>query len=171
LIRYAYNAFGKPGLSPDLGGRLEFNLSHSDGLAVIAIASDSAVGVDLECIRAKSDLAEIARRFYSAAEAEQLNALPGHVRAEAFTRCWTMKEACLKACGGGLAIPLDRVAVPVTAASAPGPVDVRVAANDVVPAARWSVYSLHPGPGFVGALAIQGSCWRLSQWRWTARPD
>src|SRR2546429_8078089 len=87
-IRFAYNAFGKPDLSPEFGNRLKFNLSHSAGLALIAIATASNVGVDLEYIRAQSDYADIARRFFSAAEVDYLIALPSRLYAEPFfTRC------------------------------------------------------------------------------------
>src|SRR6266516_54835 len=92
-ISFVYNAFGKPDLSPEFGNRLKFNLSHSAGLALIAIATASNVGVDLEYIRAQSDYADLARRFFSAAEVEYLNALPNHLYAETFFSCWTKKEA------------------------------------------------------------------------------
>jgi len=96
-IRFAYNAFGEPDLSAEFGNRLKFNLSHSAGLALIAIATTSNVGVDLEYIRAQSDYADIARRFFSPAEADYLMALPSHLYAEALFSCWTKKEAYLKA--------------------------------------------------------------------------
>jgi 4'-phosphopantetheinyl transferase len=74
-VRFGYNAFGKPDLSPELG-RLKFSLSHSADLALIAIAADAEIGVDLELIREQSDWAEIARCFFSAAERDRLNRLP-----------------------------------------------------------------------------------------------
>lgn len=159
-INYVYNAFGKPDLSPEFGSRLRFNLSHSAGLALIAIAADSNVGVDLECLRAQPDYAAIARRFFSAAEADQLTALPSHLFAEAFIGCWTKKEAYLKARGDGLAGPLDGFTVPLSTDPAHGPIDLYVASK------RWSFYTLQPAPGYVGALAIEGSGWRLSQRQW-----
>jgi 4'-phosphopantetheinyl transferase len=155
-IRYRYNAFGKPDLAHEFGGRIRFNLSHAGGLALIAIAAESDVGVDLEFVETRADYQTIARSFFSAAEADPLGALAVDRRAEAFLGCWTKKEACLKACGAGLAIPLDRVVVPVDPAR--DPVDVHVRAYDLVPATRWSVYTLRPAPGYVGALAIGGGC-------------
>src|SRR5437867_2648361 len=88
-LRFICNEFGKPDLSPEFGNRLKFNLSHSAGLALIAIATTSNLGVDLEYIRAQSDYADIARRFFSAAEVDCLIALPSHLYAEAFFSCWT----------------------------------------------------------------------------------
>jgi 4'-phosphopantetheinyl transferase len=165
-LSYAYNAFGKPDLSPEFGGRLKFNLSHSGGLGLIAITADSDVGIDLEHIRAQSDFADIARRFFSAAEADYLSALPSHLCTEAFFNVWTKKEAYLKASGEGLAIPLDGFSVPLTADSVESPVDLYVASNDIGPAKRWSLYTLQPAPGYIGALAIEGTGWRLSQRPW-----
>jgi 4'-phosphopantetheinyl transferase len=165
-IGFVYNAFGKPDLSPAFGSRLKFNLSHSAGLALIAIATASDVGVDLEHIRAQSDCADIARRFFSAAEVDYLSALPSHLYAEAFFSCWTKKEAYLKACGEGLATPLNSFSVPLTGDPAHTPVDLCVGSNDFVPARRWSLYTLRPARGYAGALAIEGSGWRLSQWQW-----
>jgi 4'-phosphopantetheinyl transferase len=165
-VRFVSNPFGKPALNPEFGGRLEFNLSHSADLALIAIAADADVGVDLECIRAQPDYAEIARRFFSKAEVDQLNELPSHLHAQAFFSCWTKKEAYVKARGEGLTIPLTSFSVPLTTDPAHAPVDLAGALNDGAPARQWSLYTLQPAPGYVGALAIEGSDWRLSQWQW-----
>ena len=165
-IRFVYNAFGKPDVSPKSSKRLTLNLSHSAGLALIAIARASNVGVDLEYIRARSDYADIARHFFSASEVDYLTALPNRLYAEAFFSCWTKKEAYLKACGEGLAIPLNSFSVPLTTDPAHTPADLYVASKDIAPAKHWSLYTLRPAPGYAGALAIEGSGWRLSQWQW-----
>ncbi len=167
-IGYVCNAFGKPDLSPESGSRLRFNLSHSAGLALIAIATDANVGVDLEYIQAQSDYAEIAQHFFSADEVDRLSGIPSHLYAEAFISCWTKKEAYVKACGDGLAIPFSSFSVP------PGtdPVqDFCVASNDIASARCWSFHTLQPAAGYVGALAIEGSGWRLSQWQWQCSGD
>jgi 4'-phosphopantetheinyl transferase len=150
-ISYVYNAFGKPDLSPEFGSELRFNLSHSDDLALIAIGARADLGIDVEHIRPQPDYADIARHLFPAAEADQLNRLPRHLHAEAFLSCWTKKEAYLKACGRGLATLPDSFSVPV-------------------PVTRWSFYTLQPTPGYIGALAIEGSGWRLRQWQWQPSP-
>src|SRR5262245_157370 len=165
-IRYDYGVFGKPELCPTFGGGIQFSLSHADGLALIAIAAGSKVGVDLEGIQSQVDYMAIARQFFSTSETEELSALPSRSYAEAFISCWTKKEACLKACGGGLAIPLNRLAVPLQTDPAEDPIDVHVAAHDVIPETRCSVYTLRPAPCYVGALAIEGSGFRLAQRQW-----
>ena len=97
---------------------------------------------------------------------DYLIALPSHLYAEAFFSCWTKKEAYLKACGEGLAIPLNSFSVPLTTHPMDTPVDLYVASKDQVPATRWSLYTLRPAPGYAGALAIDGTGWRLRQWQW-----
>jgi 4'-phosphopantetheinyl transferase len=167
-VRYVRNPCGKPDLDPGLGGRLKFNLSHSAGLALIAVTAGSEVGVDLEWIRAQSDYAEIARCFFSTVEADQLSTVPDDRYAAAFVGCWTKKEAVLKAYGRGLTVPLNSFAVPLTTDPAPGPADLDVGWHDVVQGARWSIHTLRPAPGYVGALAIESGDWRLSQRPWPA---
>jgi 4'-phosphopantetheinyl transferase len=142
-LRFLYNEYGKPELGPEFGGRLKFNLSHSADRALIAIAADADIGVDLEYMRGETDYAAIAGCFFSAAESEHLNKVPSHLYAQAFFSCWTKHEAYVKARGEGLAIPLP----------------------DLHPT-RWSLHTLQPAPGYIGALAIEGTGWRLSQWHW-----
>jgi 4'-phosphopantetheinyl transferase len=148
-IRFVYNAFGKPAVSGEFGSRITFNLSHSAGLVLVAVAAAAEIGVDVEYIRARSDDADIARYFFSAAEVDYLTAVPRHLYAEAFFSCWTKKEAYLKACGEGLTVPLNSFSVCPT----------------TDPAERWSLYTLRPAPGYAGALAVEGRGWRLSQFR------
>ena len=155
-VHFVRNALGKPELGPGFGRRLKFNLSHSADLAAIAVAH-ADVGVDVESIRSQPELAEIARSHFSAAEVEQLNRLPSHLRAEAFFRCWTRKEAQVKARGEGLD------ALPLTTDPVRAPRDPHGASADIGPERRWSLHALQPAPGYVGALAIEGSGWRLTE--------
>jgi len=148
-IRFVRNALGKPELHPDFGGSVRFNLSHSGDLALIAIARDADVGVDVERIerRGASNHADVARCFFSAPEVDALSRVPTHLYAEAFFNCWTMKEAYVKACGEGLSIPLTSFTVPI--ATDPAPVPVRCG--------DWSLVSFQPAAGYVGALAVSGT--------------
>lgn len=139
---------GKPGLRPGSGGRLRFNLSHSDDLAAVAVA-DADVGVDVERVRALPDQDEIARCIFPAAEVEMWNRLPDRLRVHAFFRCWTAREAHAKARGEGLATT-----------PAAGPADA--------PPGRWSLHILHPPGDHVGTLVIHGSDRRLVERRWPA---
>ncbi len=96
---------GKPRLAaaPE---RLSFNLSHSGGLALIAIAAGGAsVGVDVERVKPRRDLPRLARRWLPAADAEAVAGAPEAERERAFYAAWTRHEARVKCVGTGLAGP------------------------------------------------------------------
>jgi len=147
-IRFVRRGSGASALGPEWGDRLRFSLADSGELALVVVALDADVGVDVERVRAHRDWAEIARGYFSAAERERLQSLPNHRRAVAFVRCWTRDEAFRKALGDGLA-----------GSSATG-------SGDVAETRTWSIHTLRPAPGYIGALAIEGSGSRLRYRRW-----
>jgi 4'-phosphopantetheinyl transferase len=102
--RFVYGPYGKPRLE---GSEIRFNVSHSHGLGMIAIAQGREVGCDIERIEQKFADEQIPERFFSPAEVAALRALPEPEQCEAFFRCWTRKEAFIKACGMGVSLPLD----------------------------------------------------------------
>jgi len=149
-LTFAYGPFGKPTLVPRSdGARLEFNLSHSGNLAVLAISRGPTVGVDIEQVIPVSELDAIASRFFSAFEKAALSEVPTHARDFAFYCCWTRKEAFLKALGDGLAHPLDSFDVSLNERS-PSLIAVR---SDREAPSGWTLAHLCPAPGYVGALA------------------
>jgi len=106
-LRFTCSREGKPSLSAEFGREgIRFNVSHSDGLALVALARSREVGVDIERVR-RVDADAIAARFFSVPERVALRQLGQHLRAEAFFQCWTRKEAYLKATGAGLTAALD----------------------------------------------------------------
>jgi len=104
---FTRNAYGKPSVSAPAGMPFEFNLSHTAGLVVCAVSLGRDLGVDVEDLRAASDNLHLARRYFAAAEAAALEALPPEEQPVAFLRFWTLKEAFIKARGMGLSIPLN----------------------------------------------------------------
>lgn len=117
LGRYLGEPAGRIGLTvdqsqkPRLAGKhgladLNFNVSHSSELALIAFAFGYEVGVDVEKLRDVSRLEQIARKFFHPTEANEVLAAPQHRRNVAFLRCWTGKEAVLKALGKGIVADL-----------------------------------------------------------------
>lgn len=159
-LRFAVDAAGKPGLvepgpsTAASGGRIEergpaegiglaFNLSHSEGVAIVAVASDGRVGVDVEAVRPRAALAAIAARYFDPSErawlADTAAGLPGDAadaavdaaadaavdaranddtavaRSAAFYTVWTAKEALTKAVGTGLSAGFRRFTVAVAA--------------------------------------------------------
>jgi 4'-phosphopantetheinyl transferase len=166
-LRFAYGARGKPALAPAEGSDLRFNVSHSDGLALYAVARGREVGVDVERLRELPRAERIAERFFSTEETAALKAEPAERRVEAFFTCWTRKEAYIKARGDGLAHPLDQFAVSLV----PGePARLWVAGDgDAREIARWSLDALPLAPGYVAALAARGRGWRLTTRSWPLR--
>jgi 4'-phosphopantetheinyl transferase len=80
-----------------------FNLSHTDDMLVLAFVASGEPGVDIESLGRQVDPEPLAKRFFSAAEFRALQALPRTRQRDRFLRLWTLKEACVKANGQGLA--------------------------------------------------------------------
>jgi 4'-phosphopantetheinyl transferase len=162
-VRFVYTNYGKPLLPGAMA--LRFNLTHSHGLALLAVTHGRDIGVDLEHIRDNLEGEQLAERFFSPREAAALRALPPELRREAFFHCWTRKEAYIKANGKGLSLPLDQFDVTLC----PGePAALLATQHDPDEARRWSMRSLVPNEGYVGALAVEGYSWRLWCGDWAA---
>lgn len=146
-LEFVVNDNGKP----MLGSRaLEFNLSHSGDIVLIALAGDLPIGVDVEKTRSMSDRDAIARQFFHPDEVADLMSLSGPEAERAFFRCWTRKEAVAKAIGLGLSLPLDLYRV-----SCWPDAPARLLALSVAgpPADEWSLIDLTPAEGYAAALA------------------
>lgn len=148
---------GKP-YAPDLGG-IEFNLSHSGRHALIAIARDQPIGVDLEMQGRQRSVEDIARRYFCAAESHALSTLPAELRAAAFLRLWTGKEAVLKALGEGLSFGLDRVEFDLDGAG--HVVSLRHVAAPLAETSGWNWHALYPLLDHHAAIAWHGPPRRL----------
>ncbi len=103
------DAYGKPRLAPDAG--LDFNLSHSRGLALIGVTRGARIGVDVEMARPLPDRDALIQGNFASAECTALAAMPESERDQAFFATWTRKEAVVKALGQGLSFGLDRFVV------------------------------------------------------------
>jgi 4'-phosphopantetheinyl transferase len=143
--RFDIAPLGRPSVV-DGGTRLRFSLTHAGSHAAVAISADHDLGLDLEFVRLDRDPLPLARRFFSASEAEWLTLLPDRDRPGAFTALWTVKEAVLKGRGCGLTEPLHSVTVEVDARGRPS----RVHAPD----GPWTVRAWSPEPGLSAALAV-----------------
>lgn len=90
---------------------LDMNISRSQNLLAVGMASRGRLGVDMEVIRDDVDIAAIADTCLTSAERMAINALPAAERIDAFFRCWTAKEAYLKATGLGLSAGMHQVEI------------------------------------------------------------
>jgi len=166
-LTFQYSAKDKPSLAhPHAESGISFNLAHSGAVALLAFARRREVGVDVEQVRPDVDIEGIAHRFFSPNEQKQLAAVRAEDRVEAFFRCWTRKEAYVKAKGEGLGMPLDQFDVSV--AEGTGRYQVRNALLTTRPdgseAARWSLREIGVGPGYVAALCVAGCDFRVRNW-------
>jgi 4'-phosphopantetheinyl transferase len=149
IVEFSYGDRGKPSLATP---GLEFNLAHSDDLALCALTVGRAVGVDVERLRPMDDAERIIARYFTARERLEFLDHPTAERAAAFFRGWTRKEAFLKATGEGLAASLDSFEVSLDAGGA----RLLRVGDDPDAARRWSLRDVDVAPGFVGALAVGG---------------
>ena len=166
-LSFRYSSHGKPTLAGEYAGdRLHFNMSHSQGVALYAIARGREIGIDVEFIRCNLKVEQIAERFFSDPEIATLRALPKHLQKYAFFLGWTRKEAYIKARGEGLSLPLDQFDVSLT----PGePAALLSTQPDSAEALRWSLQELSLAPGYVAAIAVEGRGLSLSCWQWPLR--
>lgn len=146
----------KPVLRDPCDSRLEFNISHSADVSLLAFSTGRQVGVDLERLRTNFEMLPLARRFFSACEQEQLQAADAADRFEAYFRCWTRKEAFIKADGSGLSRPLDQFDVSI----APSDADALLATRpDRTEVDKWLLRDIPVGAGYVAALCAAGRNW------------
>ncbi|KQP30499.1 hypothetical protein ASF49_13375 [Methylobacterium sp. Leaf104] len=147
-MAFEQEAGGKPVLIPAQRAGLHFNLSHSGSHALIGVSHCAPIGVDVEAIRPVGDPLAIVRAHFHPVEIASLARAPQDRQAPLFFRCWTRKEAVVKALGTGLALPLDGFSV-----DGPSPATIRW--DGVDPASDgWSLIDLDIETDVVGAVAI-----------------
>lgn len=99
--QFGRSATGKP-LLLNASVPLQFNLTHASRLLAIVVGSGD-LGIDVEHLRREVNSEELSLRFFLPSEHAQLMSVPDNLRHEQFLRRWTLKEACVKATGLGIA--------------------------------------------------------------------
>jgi 4'-phosphopantetheinyl transferase len=148
-LRFGAGDNGKPFLW--LSGGPTFNLSHADDLALVAIGGDTPLGVDVEYARSTPDLREIAASHFSREERAVIDDLSDIELVDCFYRCWTRKEAFVKAIGTGIGHDLMSFAVSLDAATT----RVLHERGDAARGATWTLRDLGLTFPYVGALATR----------------
>jgi 4'-phosphopantetheinyl transferase len=172
-LLFSYSKKEKPSLGPEhAGSGVTFNISHSGGIALLAFTRRREIGVDVELVRRDFDIAAIAGRFFSVLEQQQLAAFADQKdekkdekKFDAFFRCWTRKEAYIKATGEGLSLPLRQFDVSIVEDDH---LALRSTRPDPAEAALWSLRDIPAGSGYVAALCVRGHDWQLKHWAGTA---
>ena len=157
-LRLEYGDRGKPRLTGE--GELRFNVSHSGGLALVALARGREVGVDVERIRPRARLDGIARRSFSTAEVEALARGGEEHRLERFYAVWTAREAFVKATGRGLGAAPESFSTPPPSEGRDEPAPIVEGGREE---SRFSLVRLAPAPGYSAAVVASGSGWRLER--------
>jgi 4'-phosphopantetheinyl transferase len=161
-VHFSYNACGKPELTHFPA--LQFNVSHSHGAALYAVAQQQPVGIDIEYMKRACDMDAIVERYFSANEARTIKNLAGVEKTQAFFNGWARKEAFLKALGAGLSYPLNQVEVTLTAQE---PAQFITLHDNEMNAADWHLQALTPLADYAAAIVIKGEadaiktgCWQ-----------
>ncbi|NET55757.1 MAG: 4'-phosphopantetheinyl transferase superfamily protein [Symploca sp. SIO2E6] len=157
-LKFAYSSRGKPTLANITpGGTVDFNLSHSRGMALYAVTRNRQIGIDLEYIRSVSDVDQLAKRFFSPRESAVISSLSPEQKQEEFFKAWTGKEAYLKATGDGLA-GLEEVEIFLNPGKPAALLNIQ---GDQQAASNWCLYPLAVAPGYLAAVAVKGHDWYL----------
>jgi 4'-phosphopantetheinyl transferase len=130
-------------------------------MALFAVTPDRPVGVDVEQVRLPANLHGLVESVFSVNERAVFHGLPAGQQLEAFFRCWTRKEAFMKATGLGMALAPERIDVTLAPGAPPRLLGVR---GESLDAGRWSLVDLTPWPGHAAALAIEGPVSSLQCW-------
>ncbi|MBC7825883.1 MAG: 4'-phosphopantetheinyl transferase superfamily protein [Candidatus Parcubacteria bacterium] len=154
-VQFLYSEKGKPFLADQ---SLQFNVAHSQGLALYAIALDHSVGVDLEHIRAIADLDSLTQRFFTSNEHAAIAALPINQQSRTFFRYWACKEAYLKATGDGLA-KLQELEISLSSKQA---CLKKIPQGNI---ADWNLRELDLAEDYVGAIVTSHQHRNLIFWR------
>lgn len=166
-IEFCYNQFGKPFVPVAINAReISFNASSSQNVALIAIALEKEIGIDIEKISSDWEHVEIARNFFSERERNEFLRLPDEFKIEAFFSCWARKEAFVKAIGEGLSFSLKDFDVSVAQNVPVTILDIR---NSDQKAADWNLVDINAGWGYKAALAVKGDIGALRYYAWNEK--
>lgn len=153
---------GKPSLGAGAG--VHFNLAHSRGLGLVALAAETRIGVDLEAVDHTVEIDTVAERFFSPFECSALRGVEPERRRGGFFHVWSQKEAYLKGRGEGVAHGLDHFDVVADQRQGAGLVTDR---KDPPATLHWKLLALDLAEGFCGALAIEGRTPTVHRYDWS----
>jgi 4'-phosphopantetheinyl transferase len=155
-VEFDYGPHGKPALrrSIAVASKIEFSVSHSADQALIAIALDRPIGVDIEQIDPAVRILKLATRFFSPREAAELINLPECDQLAGFYRGWTSKESYLKATGSGLSFPLNKFSVSLNPHQPARLIEVF---DQPAELDRWQILALDPIHNFAATVLYEAT--------------
>jgi 4'-phosphopantetheinyl transferase len=151
---FCADRYGRPDIANGQANNagLSFNISHTDGLIVLAVLKNGRIGVDTENIRAREASIDIARHYFAASEVEALTAAPLQDQQYRFFEYWTFKEAYIKARGIGLSLPLDKFQFHYPSARG---VEIEIDPELKDLPARWQFWQFSPAPQYLVAICAE----------------
>ena len=161
-ILFSFGAYEKPEFT---GGDsdLKFNISHSGNMAIFGFIRKHTIGVDIEYVKRNIEALEIAEHFFSPKEISALSSLPKQIHHRAFFRCWTRKEAFIKAEGSGLTFPLHLFTVSLDH-------DINAALLETLwdknEKNKWKLFSFIPFQDYMAAFVIKGNVDHVTYFNW-----
>ncbi len=164
LVELRNRKNGKPELVPSRGtNSIQFSLSHSNGVALYGFTRECDIGVDIEYVRQIDDMELLSQSFFSQSENSTLQALPVEERKRAFFKCWTRKEAFIKATGEGLSYPLNSFEVSLGLNEPPS---LLILKEDGGKGTLWSIGEPELISNVAAAFAIRGAVGEVQCWEW-----
>jgi 4'-phosphopantetheinyl transferase len=166
-LRFEYEKEGKPRLRSITGQEdIQFNLSHSEGLALYVFTRGCEAGVDLERIRNFPEMEQIVEQFFSAGERALFGALPSDGKQKPFFNWWTRKEALTKATGKGLSYPLRGIDFPSIDDKSTGSLKKPGYEGKQT---KWSIWDVQPTEDYAGAVVVETGNWNVQYWQWSGK--
>jgi 4'-phosphopantetheinyl transferase len=149
LLKFNYSPEGKPSVQDH---KINFNISHTDGIVLLGVTSQRLIGVDVEAVRPLSEFELMEQRVLSVRERGHLSKLAPDQRLRAFYGAWTCKEAYLKAIGRGLGEPMNAIEIDLIPDSDPALVSAPLCN---FPAAQWKFRFVPVSAEYVAAAVVQ----------------
>lgn len=141
-LEFEYNIHGKPEVRNVQ--KLQFNLSHSKDLALLAVGKGLPMGIDIEYYSGRP-YEGIAKDMFSEQEYDEFAQAPESLKPAVFFHVWSQKEAFIKACGLGLSYPTRDFTVPTK-------MPTKQLIDDPLHNATWQMRSFMPEVACSGAL-------------------
>ena len=164
-IHYCYNRFGKPGLSSEINPmNLNFNISHSGDLGIIAISKNNPVGIDIEQILELNDLDNLMDLIFTESEIKQIDLLDHFDKTKMFYKIWTAKEAFVKAIGQGLSFPVKNIELEINHLEN---ISIKYIKKFPDSLNDWQLLSFVPEENYISTLAVNINNVKTKNFKWS----
>jgi 4'-phosphopantetheinyl transferase len=163
-ITFAYNKFGKPTIFPNINHfNLNFNISHSFHMGIIALTKQNLIGIDIERIIALKDMDDIINLCFNDYEINRLSCLRNPSKMMIFYKIWTGKEAFVKAIGQGLTFPLKNIAFDFDNDMG---INLKYIKNYPDSLTKWKIYNFSPQENYTSTLAVKNDSIQIKRFKW-----